>query len=166
MQVSIFVVHMKIVFLVIGKTSERFIADGMSMFESRLGHYGSYQTVIVPDVKGGGKLSKEALKQAEGQLFLKQIKPGDTVVLLDENGKTYDSRGFAKQMQKWMNAGPKRLVFVVGGAFGFSPELYAKADSKLSMSAMTTSHQLIRVVFLEQLYRGFTIINNEPYHND
>jgi len=166
LQVSIFVEYMKIVFLVIGKTSERFIADGMSIYERRLGHYGSYETVVVPDVKGGGKLSSEALKQAEGALFLKQLKAGDTIVLLDEKGKNYDSRGFATQMQKWMNAGPKRLVFVVGGAFGFSPELYAKAHSKLSMSAMTTSHQLIRVVFLEQLYRAFTIMNNEPYHND
>lgn len=166
MQVSIFVVHMKIVFLVIGKTSERFISDGMTMFTNRIGHYCQYETVIVGDIKGGGKLSKEALKQAEGAAFLKQIKPGDTVVLLDENGKTYDSRGFANQMQKWMNAGPKRLVFVVGGAFGFSQEMYAAAQGKLSMSKMTTSHQLIRVIFLEQLYRAFTIINNEPYHND
>lgn len=157
---------MKIVFLVIGKTSERFIADGMSLFESRLKHYSGYETVVVPDVKGGGKLSSEALKEAEGQLFLKHIKPGDKMILLDEKGKTFTSRGFADQLQKWMNAGPKRLVFVVGGAFGFSAEMYAKAEGKLSMSSMTTSHQLIRVVFLEQLYRAFTIINNEPYHND
>ena len=97
---------MKIVFLVIGKTSERFIADGMSIYERRLGHYGSYETVVVPEVKGGGKLSSEALKQAEGALFLKQLKAGDRVVLLDEKGKNYDSRGFATQIQKWMNAGP------------------------------------------------------------
>ena len=88
------------------------------------------------------------------------------MVLLDEKGKRYTSRGFAQQMQKWMNAGPKRLVFIVGGAFGFSPKMYEKANGLLSMSEMTTSHQLIRVVFLEQIYRAFTILNNEPYHND
>lgn len=166
MQVSIFVVAMKIVFAVIGKTSEPYIAEGMGTFEKRLGHYAGYETVVVPDVKGGGKLSPEALKLAEGQAFEKILKPGDHVVLLDEKGKTYTSRGFADQMQKWMNQGPKRLVFIVGGAFGFSPQMYALAHAKLSMSSMTTSHQLIRVVFLEQLYRAHTILNNEPYHND
>lgn len=157
---------MKIVFLVIGKTSERFIQDGMALFESRLKHYAKTEVTTVPDVKGGGKLTSDALKSAEGLAFKKHIQPGDYLVLLDENGKTYTSRGFATQVQKWMNAGPKRLVFVVGGAFGFSPEMYALAQAKLSMSAMTTSHQLIRVLFLEQLYRAYTILNNEPYHND
>ena len=92
--------------------------------------------------------------------------PGDRLILLDENGKQYSSRDFASQVQKWMNSGPKRLVFVVGGAFGFSAEMYAIAEGKLSLSPMTTSHQLVRVLFLEQLYRAFTILNNEPYHND
>ena len=166
MQVSIFVGLMKIVFLVIGKTSEPWIQEGMSLFQSRLKHYSKSEITVVPDIKGGGKLSPEALKIAEGQAFQKNLQPGDHVVLLDEKGKTYTSRAFSVQMQKWMNAGPKRLVFVVGGAFGFSEEMYSLAQSKLSMSSMTTSHQLIRVLFLEQLYRAFTILNNEPYHND
>ncbi|MEY2962902.1 MAG: hypothetical protein RL754_163 [Bacteroidota bacterium] len=157
---------MKIVFAVIGKTSERYLEEGMAQFQNRLGHYTRYETLIVPDIKGGGKLTPEALKDAEGKAFQKHLQPGDWVVLLDEKGKMHDSRSFANQMQKWMNAGPKRLVFIVGGAFGFSPEMYALAQAKLSMSPMTTSHQLIRVVFLEQLYRAFTILNNEPYHND
>ena len=129
-------------------------------------HYISLEYAELSDVKGGGKLSPHALKEAEAEVFLKFFQPGDAIVLLDEKGKEYHSRGFAAQIQKWMNAGPKRLVFVVGGAFGFSERLYTAAQSKLSMSKMTTSHQLIRVVFLEQLYRGMTLLNNEPYHND
>jgi 23S rRNA (pseudouridine1915-N3)-methyltransferase len=157
---------MKIVFLIIGKTSERFISDGMSMFESRLRYYGKYETLVVPDVKGGGKMNSDTLKIEEGRAFQKHLLPGDRLILLDENGKQYSSRDFASQVQKWMNSGPKRLVFVVGGAFGFSAEMYAIAEGKLSLSPMTTSHQLVRVLFLEQLYRAFTILNNEPYHND
>jgi len=157
---------MKIVLTVIGKTSEPFITEGFQLFVRRLKHYIPFEYFELPDVKGGGKLSPQALKTAESEVFLKFFQPGDIIVLLDENGKEYHSRGFAAQMQKWMNAGPKRLVFVVGGAFGFSERMYAVAQSKLSMSKMTTSHQLIRVVFLEQLYRSMTILNNEPYHND
>lgn len=138
----------------------------MDAYEGRLKHYAKFETVVVPDVKGGGKLAPGPLKEAEAAAFEKFFQPGDAIVLLDENGKSYDSRGFAGQLQKWMNAGPKRLVFVVGGAFGFAPATYERAQAKLSMSPMTTSHQLIRVVFLEQLYRAFTILNNEPYHND
>ena len=157
---------MKIVFLVIGKTSERFISDGMSIFESRLSHYGKYETLVVSDVKGGAKMSSDALKIEEGRAFKKYLLPGDRLILLDEKGKQYSSRDFAGQVQKWMNSGPKRLVFVVGGAFGFSAEMHGIAEGKLSLSSMTTSHQLVRVLFLEQLYRAFTILNHEPYHND
>lgn len=166
MQVSIFVSAMKIVFAVIGKTSEPFIREGSALFAKRLGHYHAFDQLELPDVKGGGKLTPQALKEAEEQVFRKYFQPGDWIILLDEKGKEYSSRGFAQQIQKWMNAGPKRLVFVVGGAFGFSPGMYELANGKLSMSKMTTSHQLIRVVFLEQLYRAMTILNNEPYHND
>lgn len=157
---------MKIVFTVIGKTSEPFIREGIQLFAGRLKHYISLEYAELSDVKGRGKLSPHALKEAEAEVFLKFFQPGDAIVLLDEKGKEYHSRGFAAQIQKWMNAGPKRLVFVVGGAFGFSERLHTAAQSKLSMSKMTTSHQLIRVVFLEQLYRGMTLLNNEPYHND
>ena len=157
---------MKIVFLVIGKTSERFILDGMSIFESRLRHYGKYETFVMPDIKGGAKMSSDALKIEEGRAFKKYLLPGDRLILLDEKGKQYSSRDFAGQVQKWMNSGPKRLVFVVGGAFGFSAEMHGIAEGKLSLSSMTTSHQLVRVLFLEQLYRAFTILNHEPYHNE
>ena len=157
---------MKIVFLVIGKTSERWIEDGMNVFLNRLKHYQKTEFHALPDVKGGGKMSPEALKEAEAAVYEKYIESTDTVVLLDENGKEYHSRGFANQIQKWRNAGPKRLVFIVGGAFGFAPSMYARANAQVSMSKMTTSHQLIRVIFLEQLYRAMTILRGEPYHND
>ena len=157
---------MKIVFLVIGKTSERYLSEGMAQFEGRLKHYSPYEIIVVLDVQVRGKRSAEVVKQFESEAFEKHFQAGDWVVLLDEKGKRYHSRGFAQQLQKWMNGGPKRLVFVVGGAFGFSRDLYERANAMLSMSEMTTSHQLIRVVFLEQLYRAFTILNNEPYHND
>lgn len=157
---------MKIVFLVIGKTSERWIEDGMNVFLNRLKHYQKTEFYALPDVKGGGKMTSEALKEAEAAVYEKYLEPTDTVVLLDENGKEYHSRGFAGQIQKWRNAGPKRLVFVVGGAYGFAPSMYERSNAKLSMSKMTTSHQLIRVIFLEQLYRAMTILRGEPYHND
>ncbi|MGB1112019.1 MAG: 23S rRNA (pseudouridine(1915)-N(3))-methyltransferase RlmH [Schleiferiaceae bacterium] len=157
---------MKIVFLVIGKTSERWIEDGMNVFLKRLKHYQKTEFHVLPDVKGGGKMTAEALKEAEALVYEKYIESTDTVVLLDENGKEYHSRGFANQIQKWRNAGPKRLVFIVGGAFGFAPSMHARANAQVSMSKMTTSHQLIRVIFLEQLYRAMTILRGEPYHND
>ena len=138
----------------------------MNVFLKRLKHYQKTEFHVLPDVKGGGKMTAEALKEAEATVYEKYIESTDTVVLLDENGKEYHSRGFANQIQKWRNAGPKRLVFIVGGAFGFAPSMYARANAQVSMSKMTTSHQLIRVIFLEQLYRAMTILRGEPYHND
>ena len=165
MQVSIFVLAMKIVFLVIGKTSERWIEEGMGVFLKRLQHYQKTEFHALPDVKGGGKMSPTALKEAEASVseLLRTCRLGR---FIDENGKEYGSREFANQIQKWRNAGPKRLIFIVGGAFGFAPSMYQVAKAKLSMSKMTTSHQLIRVIFLEQLYRAMTILRGEPYHND
>jgi 23S rRNA (pseudouridine1915-N3)-methyltransferase len=136
------------------------------VFLKRLKHYQKTEFHALPDVKGGGKMSPEALKEAEAAVYEKYLESTDTVVLLDENGKEYHSRGFANQIQKWRNAGPKRLVFIVGGAFGFAPSMYTRANAQVSMSKMTTSHQLIRVIFLEQLYRAMTILRGEPYHND
>ncbi len=138
----------------------------MNMFLKRIKHYQKTEFRALTDVKGGGKMSAEALKEAEAAVFEKYLEPTDTVVLLDEKGKEYSSRGFANQIQKWRNAGPKRLVFIVGGAFGFPPSMYARANAQVSMSKMTTSHQLIRIIFLEQLYRAMTILRGEPYHND
>lgn len=157
---------MKTVFVVTGKTSEKYLMQGMSQFQKRLNHYTRFDYLELPDIKGGGKFTPEKLKDAEGEQLLQLVQPGDFLVLLDERGATYTSRTFAAQMQKWMNAGPKRIVFAVGGAYGFSPAVYAAAQQQLSLSSMTTSHQLIRLVFLEQLYRAHTILNNEPYHND
>ncbi|MGA0245135.1 MAG: 23S rRNA (pseudouridine(1915)-N(3))-methyltransferase RlmH [Schleiferiaceae bacterium] len=157
---------MKIVFLVIGKTSERWMKEGIEVYLNRLQHYQDTALIALPDVKGGGKMRPDILKDAEAKSFQKFIVPSDLVVLLDEKGRQYDSRGFAKQIQKWRNSGPKRLIFLVGGAYGFSSSIITRANAVLSMSAMTTSHQLIRIVFLEQLYRAMTILQGEPYHND
>lgn len=157
---------MKIVFLVIGKTSERWLKEGIEVYLKRLQHYQDTAIIVLPEVKGGGKMNPDILKKAEAQVFQKFIAPSDFVVLLDEKGHQYDSRGFANQIQKWRNLGPKKLVFVVGGAFGFSPTLFNRANAVLSMSTMTTSHQLIRIIFLEQLYRAMTILRGESYHND
>lgn len=157
---------MKIVFLVIGKTSERWLKEGIELYLKRLQHYQDTSLIILPPVKGGGKILPDILKEEEAQVFQKFIAPSDFIVLLDEKGQQYDSRGFANQIQKWRNSGPKRLVFLVGGAFGFSSSLFTRANAVLSMSSMTTSHQLIRIVFLEQLYRVMTILRGEPYHND
>ena len=157
---------MKIVFLVIGKTSERWMKEGVEVYLNRLHHYHDTALIALPDVKSGGKMRPDILKEAEAKSFQKFIVSSDLVVLLDEKGRQYDSRGFANQIQKWRNSGPKRLVFLVGGAYGFSSSMFTRANAVLSMSAMTTSHQLIRIVFLEQLYRAMTILQGEPYHND
>jgi 23S rRNA (pseudouridine1915-N3)-methyltransferase len=157
---------MKIVFLVIGKTSKLWIKEGIEVYLKRLKHYQDTTFCELPDVKGGGNMSSELLKEAEAKVYHKFITSSDLVVLLDEKGRQYGSRGFAKQLQKWRNSGPKRLVFVVGGAFGFASSVHSRANAVLSMSTMTTSHELIRIVFLEQLYRGMTILQGEQYHND
>lgn len=156
---------MQIILLVIGKTSERWIEDGIKTFEKRLKHYVPFQLKVINDVKTG-KRSPEELKQLEGIEILKTIEPSDYVILLDEKGDEHSSRKLSQQLQKWMNASPKRLIFVIGGAFGFSADIYKRANRSLSLSKMTFTHQMIRIFFVEQLYRSFTILRGEKYHND
>jgi 23S rRNA (pseudouridine1915-N3)-methyltransferase len=120
---------------------------------------------MIPDLKKAKNLSETEQKQKEGALILKKIQPSDTLILLDENGKTFDSVGFSGYLQKHMNSGLKRMVFVIGGPYGFSSEVYKKANGKIALSKMTFSHQMVRLFFIEQLYRGFTILKNEPYHH-
>lgn len=156
---------MELVFLRMGETHMDFIKEGEVLFKKRLSHYTSKITIIDIPVIKGKKIDPQQLKKLEGEQILSRIKSGDFLILLDEKGKNYDSKKFADTMQSWMNRGPKRLVFVVGGAFGFSEEVYQKCDAKLSLSSMTFSHQLIRLIFLEQIYRAFTILRGEPYHN-
>ncbi len=156
---------MRITLLTMGKTDMPWVADGLRMYCSRLSHYVPFTVRELPELKGVRSLSREQIKQREGELLLDAAGPSDTVVLLDEHGAEYTSVQFAAWLQKLMNAG-RDIVFVVGGAYGFSPQVYARASSKLSLSKMTCSHQLVRTVFAEQLYRAFTILKGEPYHNE
>ena len=156
---------MKIVFLVIGKTDESYLDTGILKYIKRLEHYVPFEMKIIPDIKNRKTLTEEQQKKAEGELILSNINIGDDLVLLDENGKTFSSVAFSQWIEKQMNIGSKRMIFVVGGPYGFSKEVYAKAKFKISLSEMTFSHQMIRLIFVEQLYRAFTIMKGEPYHH-
>ncbi len=156
---------MRILLLTMGKTDIRWVAEGLEMYASRLVHYVPFSIKELPELKGAGSLRPEQIKQKEGEALLKAIKPADTVILLDERGEEFTSKQFAERMGKYLQAG-KDVVFVVGGAYGFSPSMYERAQAKLSLSKMTCSHQLVRTVFAEQLYRAFTILKGEPYHNE
>jgi 23S rRNA (pseudouridine1915-N3)-methyltransferase len=157
---------MKIKLVVIGKTDDKFIREGIKKYSDRLRHYLPFEYVELPDVKKGKATSTDIQKKTEGELLLNTLSPGDQLILLDENGKMFTSREFSAFIEKKMIAGTKRMVFFVGGPYGFSDEVYKKADAKVSLSKMTFSHQLVRVIFFEQLYRAMTIIRNEPYHHD
>lgn len=157
---------MKIILLVIGKTDDAYLKTGIEKFEKRLKHYLPYEMKVIPDLKKTKNLSTSQQKIQEGQLIVQNFNPGDFFVLLDENGKNYSSVDFSKMIEQRMVSGLKRLVFVIGGPYGFSDEVYAKAHSKISLSKMTFSHQMVRLIFTEQLYRAMTILKNEPYHHE
>lgn len=157
---------MNIKLVVVGKTEEKYLRDGIEIFEKRLKFYIPYEMVIIPSLKDTKNLSPQMVKDKEGELILKQVAKADKVVLFDEKGKEFRSLEYADFLQKNMNSGIKTLAFVVGGAFGFSDEVYNKADLKIAMSKMTFSHQMIRLMIVEQIYRAFTILKNEPYHNE
>ena len=156
---------MKIKVICIGKTGKAFLVDGEREYLSRLQHYTKVEKVELPDIKNARKLSQEQVKQEEGKALLQLIEPADQVFLLDEKGKHYSSENFAEFIQKRFNQGGKCMIFVIGGAYGFSDELYTRAQGKISLSAMTFSHQMIRMIFFEQLYRAMTILRGEPYHH-
>ncbi|MDR2084529.1 MAG: 23S rRNA (pseudouridine(1915)-N(3))-methyltransferase RlmH [Bacteroidales bacterium] len=156
---------MKITFLLCGKTSEKWISEGINLYSKRIKNYISFEEKILPDLKNSSKLSVIEIKSKEGEQILNELDVSDFLILLDENGNTFSSISFANELQKLMNTGRKRFVFLVGGPYGFSPEVFKRANMKISLSEMTFSHQIIRVIFLEQLYRAFTILNNEPYHH-
>ncbi|HZW63488.1 MAG TPA: 23S rRNA (pseudouridine(1915)-N(3))-methyltransferase RlmH [Flavobacteriaceae bacterium] len=156
---------MTIKLLTIGKTDNTALQTLIETYQKRLGFYIHFTFEIIPDIKNTKKLSQEQQKKKEGELILNKLSNTDILLLLDENGSSYNSVDFAGYLQKFMNAGTKQLVFVIGGPYGFSPEVYAKSNGKLSLSKMTFSHQLIRLFFVEQLYRAFTILRNEPYHH-
>ena len=156
---------MQIKLLAVGKTDSAAIAELTEIYTKRLTRYIRFEIQIIPDLKKRAKLSFEQQNKQEGDLILNQLSPSDFVVLLDEAGKQFTSMAFANYLQQRMNSGIKNLVFIIGGPYGFSEEVYQRANSKLSLSKMTFSHQMVRLFFAEQLYRAFSILNNEPYHH-
>jgi len=156
---------MTIRLLAIGKTDNKALQQLISEYENRLKHYVKFELDIIPDIKNVKNLSEVQQKEKEGALILKKLKPTDILILLDENGKQYSSVGFSSYLQKKMNSGIKQLVFVIGGPYGFSGSVYKKAQGKISLSKMTFSHQMVRLFVVEQVYRAFTILKNEPYHH-
>lgn len=157
---------MKITLLTVGKTDIGWVREGLGSYASRLRHYVPFELVELPELKNVSALSREQIKQREGELLLRSLKAADTVILLDERGKRHRSVDFAKSLQDRMSRSGRDMVFVIGGAYGFSDAVYARADDMLSLSEMTFSHQMVRTIFVEQLYRAFTIIRGEPYHHE
>jgi 23S rRNA (pseudouridine1915-N3)-methyltransferase len=155
----------KIELIIVGKTDSDWIKQGFDVYQKRIAHYISFNSTILLDIKNRKNLSERQQKEQEGNLIIKQIQNSDFVILLDENGSQYDSVQFSAFLQKKMNSGVKRLVFIIGGPYGFSDEIYNLSNYKISLSKMTFSHQMVRPFFLEQLYRAFSILNNEPYHH-
>lgn len=156
---------MKIKIICVGKTSKSFLIDGENEYLKRLKHYLPVERIELPDLKNAKKLTEEQIKIAEGELILSKINAGETLFLLDEGGKSYSSEKFATFLQQQFNMGGHGIVFVIGGPYGFSEQLYQKAIGKISLSKMTFSHQMIRMFFLEQVYRAMTILKGEPYHH-
>lgn len=157
---------MKIVLAVVGKMAGGYLSKGIEDYTSRLKHYVPFEIQYIADAKNTKKLTQEQQKTVEGSNILTAIDNSDYVVLLDERGRQYTSMDFAKYIEKKMSTIQRRLVFVVGGPYGFSSEVYARANEKISLSSMTFSHEMIRLIFTEQLYRAMTILRNEPYHHE
>jgi 23S rRNA (pseudouridine1915-N3)-methyltransferase len=156
---------MNIKLIAIGKTDNKALQSLIDDYTKRLSFYIKFDLDIIPDIKNVKNLSESQQKEKEGELILLKIASTDNLILLDENGKAFSSVAFSNELQKKMNAGIKTLVFVIGGPYGFSDAVYAKANGKISLSQMTFSHQMVRLFFIEQVYRGFTILKNEPYHH-
>lgn len=159
-------VTMKICLLTVGKTDIGWVREGLETYSSRLSHYVPFSVCEIPELKNTSALTRTQIKEREGELILKAIKPTDRVILLDERGKEYRSVEFAEEIHRLSLAGGKDIVFVIGGAYGFSEAVYARSVGKISLSRMTFSHQMVRTIFAEQLYRAFTIIKGEPYHHE
>lgn len=156
---------MLIKLIAIGKTDNKNLQTLIEDYQKRLGHYIKFEFELIPDIKNVKHLSESQQKEKEGELILAKTQKSDVLILLDENGKQMDSVAFSGYLQKHMNSGIKTLIFVIGGPYGFSDALYQRANGKLGLSKMTFSHQMVRLFFIEQLYRGFTILKNEPYHH-
>lgn len=157
---------MKTILLVVGKTTEKHYQDAINDYMQRTKHYMAFEIEVIPELKSTKSLSSDQQKEKEGELICKSLLPGDVVVLLDEHGKEFRSVEFAAWIEKKLANVNKRLVFIVGGPYGFSPKVYQIAHEKISLSKMTFSHQMIRLIFVEQLYRAMTILNGGPYHHE
>lgn len=157
---------MKITLLTVGKTDIPWVREGMEIYISRLRHYIAFSVTEIPALKNVSSLDREQIRTREGELILKSIKPSDDVILLDEHGKEYSSVEWARALERRISGSGRDMVFVIGGAYGFSRRVYDRCNGMVSLSKMTFSHQMVRVVFTEQLYRAFTIIRGEPYHHE
>ncbi|HHH49572.1 MAG TPA: 23S rRNA (pseudouridine(1915)-N(3))-methyltransferase RlmH [Saprospiraceae bacterium] len=156
---------MKIELWLVGKTNKAYLKDGMDIYQKRIGKYIPFQMEIIPDIKSAKNLSALLLKKKEGERILSKIDKKDCLILLDENGKQFTSEAFAKYFEQQLQSSFRKIIFLIGGAYGFSEEVYQRANFKIAVSKMTFSHQMVRLFFLEQLYRAMTILRNEPYHN-
>ena len=157
---------MKVALVLVGKTVNKHFVELIDEYAGRVKHYIGFDIITIPELKNTKSLSVDQQKQQEGDLILKQLQAGDHVVLLDEHGREYRSVEFSAYMEQKMQTVNKRLVFVIGGPYGFSPDVYGKANEKISLSKMTFSHQMVRLIFVEQLYRAMTIMRGEPYHHE
>ncbi len=156
---------MRLTLLCISKTTEKYLLEGMAIYENRLQHYCKFQRIEIPDLKNSKNLSFDQQKQKEAELILAKISNTDFVVLLDENGKEFSSVQFSNELNKWMNQSITSVVFVIGGPYGFDKSVYDRANLKISLSRLTFSHQMVRLFFTEQLYRALSILKGEPYHH-
>lgn len=157
---------MRINLVCMGKTDDKEITSLISYYQKRLPKYWNFELIEIPDVKNAKNLNPDVLKKEEGKLFLNYIDNSDTVVLLDEKGKQFTSREFAHKIETWMSSSVKKVSIIIGGAYGFSEEMYERANEKMSLSKMTFTHQMIRLFFVEQIYRADQILQGKPYHND
>lgn len=157
---------MKITFLVLGKTDDKYINEGIAKYLGRLKHYIKFELIEIPDLKNTKNLREDQQKAKEAELLQKALNPTDHVILLDEKGAEFTSRQFSEFLNKKMVSGIQNLVFIVGGPYGFDESIYKLANGKISLSKLTFSHQMVRLFFIEQIYRGFTILKGEPYHHD
>ncbi len=157
---------MKITLLTMGKTDKKWVKEGIEIYSSRLKHYIPFAITEIPELKNMSSFSKEQIKTKEAEVILKYIKSDEDLILLDERGKEFNSIQFSKQIENKISLSNKNITFLIGGAYGFSDSIYNRANGKISLSKMTFSHQMIRILFVEQLYRAFTIIKGEPYHHE
>lgn len=157
---------MKILLIVIGKTDQKWLVDGIGQYAERLTHFAQFEMQVIPDIKNTKNMDFQTQKIREGELILNLLQPSDDVWLLDDKGREMTSPEMARWLEKRMAQSTKRLVFIIGGPYGFSQDVYNRVPGKMSLSKMTFSHQMVRLIFVEQLYRAFSILNNLPYHHE